>query len=260
MTDEKFRLSEMTWEDVEDILNQCDPVVFLPVGSTEQHGPHLPLGTDSFCAVDVAEAAAAEIAGAVMAPPMKYGMSAHHMALAGTVTVRPEILLEYTYDVISSLSDHGFYRFVLVNGHRISNLPWMQLVSERVHRQLSGCRCLIFDLAYMSKEVSDELEFEFVGHADEIETSHMLSARPELCCMEKAEDQPTENDPLSAVDPRYTGDVLAYSPTPIEQVRKTVDKTGGVKGTPSQADAEKGEIYRRHLVNRLIEVAERMQS
>lgn len=248
-----FRLTEMTWEDVEEVVSGGDPVVLLPVGSTEQHGRHLPLGTDSFVAIDLAERAAASVR-VVVAPPLWYGMSSHHMMLPGTVTVRPEILLEFVYDAVRSLALGGFSRFVLVNGHRIANLPWMQLVCERVQREMPRCRIEIFDPAYMSTDVAGELGFGPVGHAEEIETSHLLASSPDLVDMEKAEDHPEEETHLYHVDPREPGDSLVYVPRPMDSPRLT----GGVKGSPTKADPEKGEIYRDHLTRRLVDVIERM--
>ncbi len=256
--DTPFRLSEMTWEDVEHVLKVSNPVIILPVGSTEQHGRHLPLGTDSFAAVDLAEAAGKKIERAITAPPVFYGMSSHHMALPGTISIRPEVLVEFTYDVVASLAEHGFNRFILLNGHRVANLPWMQLVCERIHRKLNGCRAVLFDPAYMSREVVDQLNLGVIGHGEEIETSHMLTVLPALCRMDRVEDHPAPETPLFSVDPRCTNDSLVYIPTPPGEAAKTVGKTGGVTGRPSRADARKGSIYRKHLLGRLAEVIEQM--
>ena len=249
-----FRLSDMTWEDVEKLLAL---VVAVPVGSTEQHGRHLPLGCDTFVAIDLVEAAA-EKTDVVVAPTVWYGMSPHHMVLPGTVSIRPEILLEFHYDVISSLAQHGFRKFVMVNGHRVANIPWMQLVGERVHRQLSGCRVTLFDPAWMSKEIVSELGFGMVGHAEEIETSHMLAAKPELTRMEKVEDHVPADIPLYHIDPRDQRDTLCYVPASSEVTRDTARKTGGNWGRPTLSDREKGQRYREHLIMRLVQVIEQM--
>ena len=98
-------LQRMTWEEFELNLQRCG-VVIIPVGSTEQHGAHLPLGTDTFIAKVLAEGAS-ERTGAIIAPPIWHGWSAHHMVLPGTVTIRPEILAELLFDVIGSLAHHG---------------------------------------------------------------------------------------------------------------------------------------------------------
>ncbi|MFO8059200.1 MAG: creatininase family protein [Bacillota bacterium] len=250
----RHQLSEMSWEDAREVVSAGGAVVLLPIGSTEQHGRHLPLGTDTYAAIDLTERAA-ELTGAVVAPPLWYGMSGHHMELPGTMTVRPEILLEFVYDMIRSLASGGFSRFVLVNGHRIANIPWMQLVCERAEREIGGCRTEIFDPAYMSREIGGRLGFGPVGHADEIETSHLLVSRPDLVDMARAEDHPAEEIDLYHVDPREAKDTLAYVARPMN----APEETGGVKGSPSRANREKGECYRDHLVRRLVAVIERMR-
>lgn len=77
-------------------------VAIVPIGSVEQHSYHLPLGTDTYVAMTIAEEAA-EKTGAVLTPPVWFGWSPHHMVLPGTVTIRPEVLSELTYDIIESL-------------------------------------------------------------------------------------------------------------------------------------------------------------
>lgn len=255
MGNRAYRLTEMTWEDVAHRLEDSNPVVLLPVGSTEQHGRHLPLGTDTFVAIDLVEEAAPRT-GALVAPPMWCGMSPHHMMLPGTISIRPEILLEYLYDVIASLAAHGFTSFVIVNGHRVANIPWLQLVAERVHRTLEGTQVAVFDPAWMSREI--DLGLGEMGHGEEIETSHMLAALPELTRMERAEDNPPDSSDLYHPDPGSSRDTLCFVPSRLEQARRTAEKAGGVTGSPTLADAEKGQKYREHLVGRLVQVIESM--
>ncbi len=255
----RFNLAEMSWEEVEQLVETAHPVVLLPAGSVEQHGRHLPLGTDTYTALDVAREAGRRAEGVVVAPPVWYGMSAHHMQLAGTVTVRPEVLTELFYDVIESLAAHGFNRFVLVNGHRVANLPWMQLVCGRVHQQLAGCRAALFDLAYMSQNAAGALDFEHLGHADEIETSHMLAAHPQLCRMQRAVDNPHRSTRFEDPDPRRQGDRLVYFPGPADETETRLRQSGGVRGTPTRADEKRGQRYRSHLIQRLLQVIGQMR-
>jgi len=91
----------MTWEEVKDRLEKVD-VAIIPIASTEQHGPALPLGTDTYVAIGLAEDVARK-AGAVITPPIWYGDSSHHMAFPGTITLRPETMIELIKDVCTSL-------------------------------------------------------------------------------------------------------------------------------------------------------------
>ena len=110
-----MRLAHMTWQAVEAYLRERDAVV-LPVGSTEQHGPTGLLGTDHLTAEGIA-LAAGERTGTPVAPVLPYGMSNHHMAFPGTVTLQPSTYMAVVRDVIASLHRHGFRRFYFVNGH-----------------------------------------------------------------------------------------------------------------------------------------------
>jgi len=249
-------LQNLTWEQVRERLDEGKRTIILPIGSTEQHGPHLPVGTDTMVAVALAEEAA-EKAGCLVAPPLWFGWSPHHMILPGTITNRPEVLIELVYDVIESLHQHGFDSFVLLNGHRIVNLSWLQIAGERA-KQTLGVKVVLFDPAYMSKEIVGELGWGPVGHAEEIESSHMWHCHPELVKMERAKDHPHQHRQLYHIDPRYDGDTLCYVPSSPAEQEALVQTSGGVSGEPSKASSEGGRLYHEHLVERLVTVVDMM--
>jgi creatinine amidohydrolase len=196
---------------------------------------------------------AADKTGALIAAPLYYGFSPHHMVLPGTCTVRPEILTELLYDITSSLAEHGVTRFVYLNGHRIVNVIWMQVAAERAQRTL-GVKVAIFDPAWMSKEIVDKLGFGPLGHAEEIESSHMYYRHPELCKPERAIDNPPHEQELYSVDPRYTKDTLCYVPSTRQAAMIAVKAAKGTTGSPTKASGEKGKKYHDHLVERLTAV------
>ncbi len=249
---DSIRLQDMTWEKVGQIIETSGKTIILPFGSTEQHGPHLPVGTDTMVAVTLAEDAGMKT-GVPMAPPLWFGWSPHHMILPGTITVRPEILAEIAFDMIASLAQHGFENFVLVNGHRIVNITWLQMAGERAKREL-GVKISLFDPAYMSKEITDSLGWGSVGHAEEIETSHMLSQYPDLVKMDRAIDNPHAGKKLYSVDPSFPSDTLCYVPSSLEEMKAATLSSGGTTGEPSKASAKSGKAYHDHLVARLVEV------
>jgi len=246
-------LHHLTWEEFREALERVK-VVVIPIGSVEQHGTHLPLGTDTFVASALAEDAA-EKAGAIVIPPIWYGWSPHHMAFPGTITLRAEILIEVLYDILSSLARHGTRRFVILNGHRIVNIPWVQIACDRAQNTL-GVRTVIFDPAYMSKTIVDDLGFGPLGHAEEIESSHMWYRYPESYRKDKVHDYVHSKDTLFSVDPRFPGDTLCYVPTSLERAKETAPVSKGVSGRPSLSSPEKGKIYHEHLVQKLVEVIE----
>lgn len=250
-------LQKYSWEEAKEIIEESKGVAIVPVGSTEQHGYHLPLGTDTYVAITLAEAAGEET-GAVLVPPIWFGWSPHHMVLPGTITIRPEILSEYLYDVIDSLNHHGLDKIIVINGHRIVNITWMQITAEKAQREL-GVEVKIFDPAYMSKEIVEELDFGSVGHAEEIETSHMMYRYPDFVHLDKAIDNPIKPVELYSVDPNYEKDTLCYVPSSMEDAKKHAEVAGGTNGEPTKASEEKGKFYHDHLVKNLVKIIKSLQ-
>ena len=253
-----MRIELSTWPAVERYFDQGNDLVMMAIGSTEEHGRHNPLGTDTLVAMLLAEDAAKET-GVVVAPPLWFGWSPHHMVLPGTITIRPEILTELLYDVIQSLQTHGFRKFIVINGHRIVNISWMQLSAERAQRQL-GVKVVLFDPAYMSKELVAKIGFGPVGHSEEIETSQILYKRPDLVHMEKAVDNPVVPHELYSVDPCFAGDTLCYVPSTAADQKKAVELAGGTTGSPSKSCPEKGKVYHEYLVANLVKVIRQLQN
>jgi len=113
-----MHLAEATWTDVA----ESDPeLAVLPVGSTEQHGPHAPLGTDSLAATAVAEAGAeryeAEEETVLVAPTQRVGVAEEHRAFHGTLWLSPETFRATVRETVESLAHHGVEGVVVVNGH-----------------------------------------------------------------------------------------------------------------------------------------------
>ncbi|NKE34230.1 creatininase family protein [Natronococcus sp. JC468] len=110
-----MHLSEATWTEVREL--ETDLAV-VPVGSTEQHGPHAPLGTDVVTAEAVADTALERIdRGVVRAPAIPVGIAEEHRQFAGTMWVSEDTFRSYVRESVESLAHHGFDRVVLVNGH-----------------------------------------------------------------------------------------------------------------------------------------------
>lgn len=180
-------LYERRWPEIKAYLER-DDVVLLPVGSTEQHGPHLPIMTDAAEAIAVAVGAGRR-AGVLVAPPVWYGWTPHHMAYPGTVTLRAETLTALIEDVCQSLIYHGFKRIVIINGHRVANLPPIEIAVVRVRNRTGGYVAL-YDLALSVREEMLRItsgEPGAVGHACEDETSQMLYSYGHLVEMDEAQ-------------------------------------------------------------------------
>jgi creatinine amidohydrolase len=248
----------MRWEEMSvpevDALDRDRTILILPVGSVEQHGRHLPLGTDTLLAHSVSLAAAERLAGCVaVLPPPWYGFSAHHMRFAGTVTLRAETMLALVEDIAGSVIAHGFRRLVIVNGHGGNNGIIDVLASTLGHRHYGTARIAsltYFQLAREAIAALRESETGGMGHACEFETAMMQHVRPELVEMDRA--ATTHPDPGSVY---LTTDLLGSS-----RVRTYHDfgdlSAAGVLGDPSLATAGKGARFHAAVVEELVRFIE----
>ncbi|MFB6132013.1 MAG: creatininase family protein [Halanaeroarchaeum sp.] len=165
-----MNIADATWTAVD----ATDPdAVLLPVGSTEQHGPHAPLGTDYYSAETVAEAAAeATDREILVAPPVPIGISEEHRHFAGTLWVSPDTFRAYVRETVESMLGHGWNRIVLVNGHG-GNTAAIAEVAARLSRDHPA---LVAPFTWFDAVDADVA----MGHAGPTETSFLLATRPEL--------------------------------------------------------------------------------
>jgi creatinine amidohydrolase len=245
-------LQNNKWSDVEAYLEKKKTII-IPVGSTEQHALHLPLGTDTFVARDVAEAAA-ELTGTLVAPPTWFGLAPHHMAYPGTITLRPETLTNLLVDMAQSLVYHGFEKIIILNGHREANLPPLKNAAVKI-RNHTGAFVAVADPFYIARMIGAELMAPTPGapgHAAGLETSHMLYLHPELCDMSKAVKNNETSHRYLNHDPFIEGDSV-FVPSDVATYRERT-KNIGVVGDATVSNKENGEIYHHKLVENLVEL------
>lgn len=252
----KAWLHHNSWEEVAEYLKRSQTIV-VPVGSIEQHGGHLPLGTDTMVAEAIAESVAIE-ANVLTTPAVSFGWSPHHMILPGSITIRPEVLIEYLYDIIESLGKHGFNKFLLINGHRMVNISWLQIAAERAKRVL-GVDVLLADPAYLTKELSTKENVALMGHADEIETSHMLYIQGDMVHLELAKDYGAIRPEYKEIDPRNPADCLCYVPSTVAEMEDSVRAAKGASGRPSKASVEFGARYHEWMIKKLVRIIDEWQ-
>ena len=167
-------LRTSTWTDVDGVETD---LALLPVGSTEQHGPHDPLATDALLAEAVASAGAdAHDGEVVLAPTLPYGISEEHSGFPGTLWLSPDVFRDAVEDVVRSLAAHGFRRVVIVNGHG-GNTAALREVGRELTRSGLG-----YVATFTWFEAIDLGPYESVrmGHAGPVETAALLATRPEL--------------------------------------------------------------------------------
>jgi creatinine amidohydrolase len=205
-----------------------DCVALIPVGATEQHGPHLPVGTDTIIANAVADAAAGE--HAIVTPAIAFGASLFHgTQLAGTVAVSGEQAAASAYRVARACVDSGVRRVLFVNGH-VGNAAPLWIACDRFRHEFADGQIGVMQWWDLTAGIAERATADAVDwHANAAETSIMLTLRPEL----------VDIDRLSVADDpdRTEGVVFRY---PVHRV-----STNGVTGYPSRASKEFGtELWR----------------
>jgi creatinine amidohydrolase len=262
--DEDFRSQFRSWNhaylsyvDIQEYLKTKDTIL-VPMASTEQHGPHLPLYTDTITAVEISERVS-EAIGVLHTPPIWAGYSPQHMYGAGqgrgTITLRSQTLLNLMHDVARSLIHHGFNRIIFINGHG-SNVKVVDPVLRKLRYDTGAM--ISFVKPYMERYTGileglmENPPEETPGwHSSELETSQDLAWDPNLVRMERAVDTrahipeflPTsfsKNDGMPDVD--FEG--FQYFSFPMDH-HEFVEN--GVIGNPLRATAEKGEEAFRRL-------------
>lgn len=174
-----MQLAKQSWAQIGEYLARDDRVL-LPIGATEQHGPHLGVGVDYL----IAERIAAEIGArtrVLVAPPLAYGMSQQHLEFAGTLSLRPQTLGAALQDILQSLYRHGFRRVLVVNGHG-GNAPALASAATIVQDQFPALRIKAFQWwlePAIAKLVDEALGAQQGTHASNHETAFMRAIAPD---------------------------------------------------------------------------------
>ena len=162
-----------------------DALVILPVGATEQHGPHLPVGTDHF-AVERVSRQAAQLAGdritTIVTPTLPFGSSEHHLQFGGTLSFSTEVYYKVLVDLVESLVTDGFRTIFIVNGHG-GNSELIQLAARDVtlRRDVSVAAAPYWTIAWDALVAAGiHKGGRMPGHAGRFETSLVMAERPEL--------------------------------------------------------------------------------
>lgn len=208
-------------------------LALVAIGSCEQHGPHLSLDTDAA----IAEAFAARLARdlgeiALLCPALPYGLSEHHMAFAGTLTLRPETLLALLSDLVESLAAWGLRRVLVVNGHG-GNIDAIRLAARAARRDRASLVAGIMWAQLASDAIAERTSSTRYGHACEIETSVALVLAP----------QSIRADRISESRLTPSSEPLAEPPSPrVDRVFWFEEWTeDGALGDPRLASRELGE-------------------
>lgn len=249
-------MQNISWTDVKAYLEERDsPTAVVPIGSTEQHGPHLPLGVDGYEAIGIAEGLA-EQADLLVAPPIWYGDADHHLAFPGTFSLSSETVIAVLKDIYQSLLHHGFENIITVNGHRLANLPAIEIATKQTKEENSNAFFATIDLVRIGVRIHNELrdgEPEDGMHGGEFETSFMLYQHPKLV---------DEDEFAVETSDRWTrftsNDYVGMDDSVLVASSKHDwdDEALGHHGDPTKASAEKGEELYNAIVDNAVEFYE----
>jgi len=186
-------------------------LLVLPIGSTEQHGPHLPVITDTISVEHIARAAAAEAAAAIpvlVAPTLPFGSSDHHLPFGGTMSMRTDTYYRVLSELIDSLITGGFTRIFLLNGHG-GNHEIAQLAARdaALRHPVSAAAASYWVVAWEALiGIKAHTVGRFPGHAGAFETSQVMALRPDLVRRPLPHrDEPAPTEPPPATRP-YRGE------------------------------------------------------
>jgi creatinine amidohydrolase len=242
---QEYRYNRLTWPEMNRAIAR-QKVVILPTGSTEQHGPHLPLDVDTFLVESVCLQVGRRAADRVLVlPTVAYGLNLHHIDFPGTIHIEPETFIAFCLNITKSVAYHGFQKILIVNGHG-SNGPLVNLVARKTVLSTASLCAATSYFGFLMDAFAEVQETPVVAHADELETSLYLHLAPER--VRKGE-MTKGNDVMG----RYvSSDSTSNYPVRFNDYwgRWT---TAGVHGDPTAATAEKGEVLFEAAVSGLIE-------
>ena len=223
-----MKLAELHWPEVEK-LDREKIVAVVPVGSLEQHGPHLPFQVDVLVSSRLAEDLEKNLPEILLVPPIWTGVSAHHMDFPGSITLRAKVFIDVLHDICASLYHHGFRRIMLLNGHG-GNRSSLEVLGQElfVELGLTVNTLAYWDLVPDLVKSLKKTKSSGMGHSGELETSLMLYLAPGLVSQK---DIP--QGILGIDEPGPTSGIKRY-------VNMKEHSAEGVIGMPSAASPEIG--------------------
>lgn len=244
-------MKKILWEEMRrtefEELVKANAIVIIPVGSTEQHGNHLPVNTDMNCCYSIAKRVAQHIDEfpVLVVPPIWAGYSPHHMAYPGTITLKYHTFVEVLTQVASSVHAHGFKKILFLNGHGGNAAIVESLTKKLTHEDgIPVAAYTYFKIPSVIEELNTicQTDKKSIGtvrgfHAGEMETSNQLYLQPELVDIDSIAHAPgTLGDPTSGSREKGERIVNAAVNVLVKIIRdyhsNKLEDSLGVIGTP----------------------------
>ena len=172
-------LYSITWEEAKDYFEKTN-VALIPTGSVEQHGPHMPLGTD-FQIADTLAKRISEKTDVILTPVIPVGFAKYHTDFPGTLSVETDVLVQYYLGIVNSLIKHGITHFLFINGHGGNGTALTSVCKNLRERGYTSAYFQWWDVAGGINK-----DWSMRGHGDIVETSMMMYLTPDDVKIEKA--------------------------------------------------------------------------
>ena len=220
------------------------PVVIVPVGSVEQHGPHCPQDVDISIPYHLAIRTAAGIDDfpVIVAPPVTYGFTHYNMGEVGTITLGLEVFIAVLCDISRSIWANGFHRIILLNGHGGNEAPTWNASVKLAEEDIWALALTYWNMATPELLAMSEADDGSIGHGGEWETSLQLFLRPDLV-----------DESLRVKDQwrrHFSPEMQKFAMFP----ERRREMANGVMGDPFVATAEKGGQLFSVLMERLTQL------
>jgi len=244
--DRQYLLAKMTWQEVEERLKECD-IALVPLGSTEQHGPALPLSTDHYIATQFVHRVAEMVYDdhkVVVTPTITFGFSPHHMEFKGTITLSEITLSSMIADICHSLAQHGFRKIVIVNGHGGNETA----ISNALHDMQGNIDAKVYSANWWSLvwDVIKDVATPPMYHGCEIETSVAWYLGERVL-----EDRRVDEIGNELVPGFVVPDMIAPPPHVSTSYNFKEITESGIVGYSTKATKEKGKIIADAVFERL---------
>lgn len=170
----KYELNRMSWKEAENAIKK-NPIAILPIGTTEQNGPHIPLGNDAIVA-DYVSREIAKRSNCLLLPLISYGCSRQFRNFSGTLWIRPETLQSLVYDIGLSLVNHGCKGLIIANNHGTNHFPVEQALRQIMED--TDMKAISFWPSRVLRKLGDEFykdRPEILGHGGEPMTSVIMA-------------------------------------------------------------------------------------
>lgn len=240
------RMEDLSWPDIREAISKGYSTAVIGIGSTEQHGPHLPTKTDTLIGEAIALGVAKKLGNALQAQTIRVGCSDHHLSFPGTISLRSSTLKAIIHDYVASLAKHGFQTIILLPSHG-GNFSTVKEAINELKKKYTELKIIgytdlhgFMDLLFKISAEFGISEEEAGAHAGETETSLMLFLEEHLVKQER-------------FSPGYLGPLGEKE---VEIVLKKGMPSLSEKGTlgdPTKATSKKGETYLEKIVDFFVE-------